>query len=117
VPQPLSIYWVPLRSRTSISGSLDWEFSHRWATSRRSLMTGKAYARFLVKICTRSATLQNAGPPALFKIFCGLLGRGRPTPFLFAEFFVSALLPDSIRKRLRTKVKHWQKNHATLNAG
>jgi glycosyltransferase involved in cell wall biosynthesis len=117
VPEPLSIYWVPQRSRVSISGNLDWEFSHRWATSRRGLMTRKAYSRFLVKICTRSAMLQKAGPPALVKIFRDLLLLGCPTPFLLAEFLVSALLPDSLRRRLRPTLQHWRKAHPALSHG
>jgi glycosyltransferase involved in cell wall biosynthesis len=55
VPEPHSIYWVPQRSRVSVSGQLDWSFSHGWARGRLKLMTRKAYSRFLVKICARSA--------------------------------------------------------------
>ena len=112
VREPLSVYWVPQMNRTSVSGSVDWEFSHRWVTSRRALMTRKAYARFLVKVCARSAMIQNAGPPALLKIFRGLVFLGRPTPFLLAEFFVCALLPETLRMRLRPAVQSWRKAHA-----
>jgi glycosyltransferase involved in cell wall biosynthesis len=117
VSEPLSIYWVPQRSRVSISGHLDWEFSHRWATSRRRLMTRKAYTRFLVKICTRSAMLQNAGLPALLRLLRDILFLGLPTPFLLAEFFVCALVPDDLRLRLRPIVQSWRASHPRLNAG
>jgi glycosyltransferase involved in cell wall biosynthesis len=106
IPEPLSIYWVPQRSQVSVSGHLDWSFSHGWATSRRSLMTRKAYARFVVKICTRSALLQGAGLPAFLPLFRDLLLLGYPTPLLLAEFFVSATLPDRLRHRLRPVVLH-----------
>jgi glycosyltransferase involved in cell wall biosynthesis len=101
VPEPLSIYWVPQRSRVSVSGHLDWAFSHGWAGSRRPLMTRKAYARFVVKICTRSALLQGAGISALLRLFRDLVLLGSPTPLLLAEFFVSATLPDTLRARIR----------------
>ena len=117
VPEPLSIYWVPQRSRVSISGNLDWEFSHRWATSRRSLMTRKAYSRFLVKICTRSAMLQKAGPPALLRLFRALIFLGLPTPFLLAEFMVCAMVPDGLRLRLRPIVQSWRRSHPRPAAG
>ena len=112
VREPLSVYWVPRANRTSVSGNIDWEFSHRWATSRRALMTRKAYARFLVKICARGAMIQNAGPPALLRIFRDLVLLGRPTPFLVAEFFVCVLLPETLRLRLRPAVQSWRKAHA-----
>jgi glycosyltransferase involved in cell wall biosynthesis len=117
VREPLSVYWVPQRSRASISGSLDWEFSHRWASSRRGLMTRKAYARFLVKICTRSAMMQKAGPPALLRIFRDMVMYGRPTPFLLGEFLVSAALPDDLRLRLRPLVQGWRRVETGLPAG
>jgi hypothetical protein len=61
--------------------------------------------------------LQKAGPPALVKIFRDLLLLGRPTPFLLAEFLVSALLPDSLRRRLRPTLQHWRKAHPALSHG
>jgi len=117
VPEPLSIYWVPQRSRVSISGHLDWEFSHRWASSRRSLMTRKAYSRFLVKICTRSAMLQQAGLPALLRLLRDLILLGLPTPFLLAEFIVCAIVPDDLRLRLRPIVQSRRRTRARPAAG
>jgi hypothetical protein len=46
-----------------------------------------------------------------------LLLLGRPTPFLLAEFLVSALLPDSLRRRLRPTLQHWRKAHPALSHG
>jgi glycosyltransferase involved in cell wall biosynthesis len=112
VEEPLSIYWVPQRSRVSISGNLDWEYSHRWATSRRSLMTRKAYSRFLVKICARSAMLQKAGAPALLRLLRDLIVLGWPTPFLLAEFMVCAMVPDDLRLRVRPILQRWRGHHA-----
>jgi glycosyltransferase involved in cell wall biosynthesis len=116
IPEPLSIYWVPQRSRVSVSGHLDWSFSHGWATSQRSLMTRKAYARLVVKICTRSARLQGAGLPALLLLFRDLIRYGNPTPVLFAEFFIAAILPDNLRARLRPAILHLRGAHPRLSA-
>lgn len=114
IPQPLSIYWVPQRTRVSVSGHLDWSFSHGWARSRHSLMTRKAYARFLVKICTRAARLQGAGLPAILRLLCDLILFGYPTPLLLAEFFVAAIVPDNLRLRLRPALLNWRKAHPRL---
>jgi len=114
VPEPLSIYWAPQRNRASVSGHLDWSFSHGWATSRRSLMTRKAYARFLVKICVPSARQQGAGLPAMLHLFSDLVLLGTPTPFLVAEFFVAAMLPDKLRLRLRPALQSWRSAHPAL---
>jgi len=111
VPEPLSIYWVPQRNRASVSGHLDWWFSHGWAGSRRPLMTRKAYARFLVKISVPTARLQGAGFAALLHLFSDLVLFGYPSPFLLAEFFVAAMLPAKLRLRLRPALQNWRKLH------
>jgi hypothetical protein len=80
----------------------------------RSFMTRKAYARFLVKICTRSARLQGAGLPAMLRLFVDLVLFGYPTPFLLGEFFIAAILPDNLRVRLRPALLNWRKAHPRL---
>jgi hypothetical protein len=77
-------------------------------------MTRKAYSRFLVKICARSAKLQGAGLPAMLRLLCDLLVFGLPTPLLLAEFFVAAILPDNLRLRLRPAVQNWRRTHPRL---
>jgi glycosyltransferase involved in cell wall biosynthesis len=111
VPEPLSIYWVPEPSRVSISGRLDWEFSYRWARSRRSLMTRKAYSRFLVKICLRSAMAQEAGGRAVLRLLRDVIARGLPTPLLMAEFVVGAVVSEGLRLRLRPMVQRLRRPH------
>jgi glycosyltransferase involved in cell wall biosynthesis len=117
VPVPLSVYWVPQRSRESISGQLDWEFSHRWANSQRVLMTRKAYGRFLVKICVRSAMMQRAGARAIVRLLRDLVFLGLPTPFLLAEFLVCVVVPDDLRLRLRPVLQSWRRSHPRLTVG
>jgi glycosyltransferase involved in cell wall biosynthesis len=106
VPEPLSIYWVPLRVRTSISGSLDWALSFAWAKSRLPLLTRRAYAMFLVKIVARSAAIQKVGIRKRWQIFCELVLRGRPTTLLIAEFVGTLLVTEDLRRRLRYGVIH-----------
>jgi len=101
VPEPLSIYWVPLRSRSSVSGKIDWRFSAAWAKSRLALMTPQAYSTFLVKICLRSALIQREGREALALLLRELFLIGRPTPLMLGDFLASITIPETLRLRLR----------------
>lgn len=101
VPEPLSIYWVPLRTRSGVSRQLDWRFSATWAKSRLSSMTRKAYSTFLVKICLRGAFIQKEGLQALGLLLRELFVIGKPTPLMLADFVASVLIPEAVRARLR----------------
>jgi glycosyltransferase involved in cell wall biosynthesis len=101
VPEPLSVYHVPLRSRAGVSVNLDWKFSRAWAQSCLPLMTTRAYASFLVKICARSAAIQSDALISFFPLLHELLFIARPSPRLVAEFAAAFLLPESLRLRLR----------------
>jgi glycosyltransferase involved in cell wall biosynthesis len=119
VPEPHSIYWVPQRSRVSVSGQLDWSFSHGWARGRLKLMTRKAYSRFLVKICARSAKLQGAGLPAMLRLLCDLLvfsdSAGQPPsapPPRSAELAQdSSAAPRHLKQTLRSAHAERQRDH------
>jgi len=102
VPEPLSIYWVPLRTRTSVSGKLDWRFSASWAKRRLPSMTRKAYSTFLVKICLRGAFIQKEGLQALRLLSRELFVIGKPTPLMLGDFAASVLIPEAVRLRLRS---------------
>ena len=101
VRQPLSVYWVPLRSRSSISGSLDWRFSAAWAKSCRSLMTPRAYATFLVKMPLRAAGIQREKIAALRHLLPQILFVGRPTLHILGELLLCVLVPERMRLWLR----------------
>lgn len=101
IPAPLSIYWAPLRSRSGVSGNLDWRFSATWAKSRLSLMTRKAYSTFLIKICVRSAMIQREGPKAIAYLLREILLVGRPTLLALADLAGSIVIPETLRLRLR----------------
>ena len=101
VASPLSIYWVPLRSRSSVSGKLDWRFSASWAKSQLSLMTRKAYSTFLVKICLRAAFIQKEGRQALALLGRELFLTGQPSIFMIADLMLSVTVPEVLRLRLR----------------
>jgi glycosyltransferase involved in cell wall biosynthesis len=106
VSEPLSVYWVPLRERASVSAKLDWRFSHSWAKSSLPLMTPIAFSKFLVKICVRSAAIQNESLAGIGQLFRDLLVLGRPTPLLLGEFAASLLVPENLRHRMRYGVIH-----------
>ena len=116
VPEPLSIYWVPLRSRSSVSGKIDWLFSAEWAKSRLALMTRQAYSTFLVKICVRSALIQGEGRQALSLLLRELFLVGRPTPLLLGDFLASIAIPEALRLRLRY-VLVWLRSLRVAQAG
>jgi glycosyltransferase involved in cell wall biosynthesis len=101
VEEPLSIYWVPLRSRSGVSGKLDWRFSAAWAKDSLSLITRRAYATFLVKICVRGAMIQKEGWRALRPLLREIILVGRPTPHVWADLVASIAIPESLRLRLR----------------
>jgi glycosyltransferase involved in cell wall biosynthesis len=101
VDEPLSIYWAPEPNRTSVSTIRDWRFSRDWAKSRLNWMTKKAYARFLVKICTRQARQQHAGIRTFWELARELLLVGECSVSLFAEYLVAILLPETIRLWIR----------------
>jgi glycosyltransferase involved in cell wall biosynthesis len=101
VADPLSIYWVPLRTRASVSGKSDWRFSQAWAKSRLSSMTPKGYAMFLVKICVRGAAVQQDGVRTMVFLLREVLLVGQATPLILGEFFVAVVVPENIRLWLR----------------
>jgi len=109
VPEPLSIYWVPLRTRTGVSGNLDWKFSAGWAKSSLSLMTRRAYATFLVKICVRGAMIQGEGRQALAYLLRELFLVGRLTPLMFGDLVASVAIPEELRLRLRYRLMRLRK--------
>jgi glycosyltransferase involved in cell wall biosynthesis len=101
IAEPLSIYWIPLHTRASVSGKLDWKFSAAWAKSCLPLMTRKAYAGFLVKICLRGALIQKERREALRLLLREMFFVGRPSPAVLGEFFASLAIPEGMRLRLR----------------
>ena len=101
VPEPLSIYWVPLRSRSGVSGKLDWRFSADWAKSSLPYITRKAYATFLVKICVRGAMIQHEGRQAIGFLLREILLVGRPGPLVLGDLAATIAIPEALRLRLR----------------
>jgi glycosyltransferase involved in cell wall biosynthesis len=100
-PAPLSIYWVPLRSRNGVSGTIDWRFSAGWARSRLSLITPKAYASFLVKICLRGAMIQKENFKSIASLLREVLTVGRLTPMVLGDMVATVAIPETMRLRLR----------------
>jgi glycosyltransferase involved in cell wall biosynthesis len=101
VPEPLSVYWAPLSTRSSVSGKMDWEFSQTWAKSKLSLMTRKAYAMFLVKISVRGAVGQKEGMRVMLYLLREVIFVAKPSPLILAEFAAAVFMPEGLRLRLR----------------
>jgi glycosyltransferase involved in cell wall biosynthesis len=77
IPNVLSIYNDP-SGRATVTGKVKWQFALHFANSRRSLMSRRTYARFIVKCCVRLAVRQKAGFKGVFKLFTEMFRNGAP---------------------------------------
>jgi glycosyltransferase involved in cell wall biosynthesis len=101
VEEPLSIYWVPL-GRKSISGEANWTYSLAWADSVRRLMTPRAYAAFIVRICLRGAVIQGASTASLLLLLWRLLVCGGMTPILVIHAIGGLMVSEVTRSKMRS---------------
>jgi hypothetical protein len=98
VPEPLSIYYV--ESVNTITRKLSWLTCYEWGRQNRSLMTARAYSRFLSRICTNRARAQSAGLRILCKLFFEILFVGRPDLLSISMFFSYVFLPSESRRAI-----------------
>ncbi len=97
---PLSIYWAPQKQGSSVSTTTDWAWSTSWAKGNLPLMTRRAYAMFLVRICLRGAAESDASPRELLAILKELLLVGSADARLWIEAGAALLLPKTSRRAL-----------------
>jgi glycosyltransferase involved in cell wall biosynthesis len=109
VEEPLSIYWVPL-DRKSISGEANWTYSLAWADSVRRLLTSKAYAAFIVRICLRGAVIQGASIASVLSLLQRLLVCGGMTPILVLHAIGGLMISESLRRKMRS-CRQWLGTH------
>jgi glycosyltransferase involved in cell wall biosynthesis len=96
----LSVYYSP-EQRASITGLLNWEKRLAWGQQNRTLMTRRAYSRFIVGSCAGTAVRDQAGPRALVRLLAECVFRGLPTPCTIALLFGAFLVTPDTRRRLR----------------
>ena len=74
VPEPLSVYYSP-EQRATITGGLNWERRLAWGQQNRSLMTRRAYSRFITGSCAGTAVRDRAGVRALGRLLVECVDR------------------------------------------
>ena len=98
--EPLSIYWAPQKQGSSVSTSTNWTWSASWAKENLPLMTRRAYAMFLVRICLRGAVEAGASARELRGLLKELLLVGNADARLWIEAGAALLLPKASRQVL-----------------
>ncbi len=103
VAETLSVYHSP-EQRTTITGMLNWERRLAWGQQNRTLMTRRAYSRFIVGSCAGAAVRDHAGPRALVRLLVECVYWGLPTPLTIALLFGAFLVTPDARRRLRDRL-------------
>jgi glycosyltransferase involved in cell wall biosynthesis len=100
VPDPLVVWYIE-ENRKSVGNSSSWHYSLAWIQEIRQLVTPKAYAAFLMTIVSAFAAKDGewqAAGPLLWQAF----RFGRPRLIDFYLFAGMWLIPQSLRRRLRS---------------
>ena len=100
VAEPLSIYNAP-GGRASITSGLGWEDRLSWGLQHRSLMTRRAYSRFLVGSCAGSAVAHGGGGRAFLRLAYECLVRGSASPRQLAILCLTFLMTPKFRRYVR----------------
>jgi hypothetical protein len=102
IPEVLTLMHVEGQGE-SVSRANDWSASFKWVKMARPRMTAKAYSFFITTECVPRAHRCQAGVGTIFRLLWECLWRGRPgfrQMVLFLSFFV---VPDEIRRELRSR--------------
>jgi glycosyltransferase involved in cell wall biosynthesis len=99
-PEPLAIYYMP-SNLPGITSRLGWRSRIQWGKDRRTLMSRRAYSRFVVGSCVSRAAQEGGGWEAFRMMFHEACVVGSATPSLFALLCMGFLVPPEQRKRVR----------------
>ncbi len=100
VPEPLTIYHVPF-DRQTVTQKTGWRSRLNWGISRRSLLSRRAYARFIVGSCAARAVQESAGVRGFLVLAREMVVHGAPTPYMLALLTGIFLISPALRQRLR----------------
>jgi glycosyltransferase involved in cell wall biosynthesis len=98
--KPLVIHYTE-DNRSSLGASFDWRTSLSWADQRRSLMTPRAYAGFLLTIIAPQAAKMRDGA-AFWKLIYQACTRGSPRLIHIALYLAIWIVPMNRRQKLRS---------------
>jgi len=104
VSEPLTIFRVE-EARSSVSRSLDWEFSLQWAREMRSHFTPRAWSFFVATECLTRAIKSRPGAAVYARLAWEFIAGGSPTLHSLAWLGAFACFPRSLRTRLRQFVR------------
>jgi len=102
VPEPLSIYYAP-EVRAGITRNLGWEARLKWGKDNRSLMSRRAYSRFIVGSCVGRAVQDGCSLSVFRQLFYEFAVVGSPTPRLLAIFLGMCVVNTKLRRLIRDK--------------
>jgi len=101
VSEPLAV-WHADPERPRASTVPDWRRSLAWIRSVRGLVTGRAYASFVLTWLAADAVRERS-LPALWRLPWEAFRRGRPTVVALGVFVAVWTLPAGVRRRLRRR--------------
>lgn len=102
VPEPLSIYYAP-ETRAGITRNLGWETRLKWGQENRSLMSRRAYSRFIVGSCVGRAVQDGCSFSVFRQLFYECAFVGSPTPRLLCVFVGMCVVNTKMRRLIRDK--------------
>ncbi len=100
VPEPLAVYYMP-SNLPGITSRLGWRARIQWGKDRRTLMSRRAYSRFVVGSCVGRAAQEGGGWEAFRMLFHEACVLGSATPYLFTLLCMGFVVPPEQRKRVR----------------
>jgi len=103
VPEVLAVIYAEER-RASLTGSTAWQSSLAWLESIRPLMTPRAYSGFCLGVVGPRAANERARG-AFLDLLKRAFRNGSPTPRQVAMYLVFWLVPQDLRRRVRSLVK------------
>jgi glycosyltransferase involved in cell wall biosynthesis len=100
VEEPLVTYYAPLPNASALSMTHRMERSMAWADSVGPLLSRRAYSGFALTVATQ---VPPSGPRwrAMVSAFKAAVLKGSPTPRQLFAFAGIALVPHSLRRRIR----------------
>lgn len=104
VAEPLSIYNMP-EGVERMSANADWRASLKWAQERRSLLTDRAFAGFVVTECLTRAKRSGTGLRELLKLVRLVFEDGEPDALMLAMMVSLFIIPRTLHSKLRDLVR------------
>ena len=102
VEELLSVYHAP-EQRSTITAGLHWQKRLAWGQQNRTLMTKRAYSRFIVGSCAGPAARDHAGMRGLSRLLWECIFRGSPSFLTITLLLGTFLVTPSTRRTLRDK--------------